>query len=321
MTMFSRLAAAACFVPAIGYCLPAAAQSFPSKVVTIIANTPPAGGTDLIARIYANELAKRWGSSVVVDNRPGATGLLGAEVVVRAPADGHTLLMTPDSVMAQPLFRKMQFDAARDLVAIGVAMKSPQLCFTNTMTGFKTWQDLVSYARANPGKLNYVDYPGVANHLYLRKMMKLSGITTTPVPYNGEAPGIQAVLAGTTQLFCTVFGTINQHVQAGKAIALAVTSPEPVSAFPGVPTMRSLGMDFEWSLAFVLMAPAALPRELLARLQGDMAAVQNVPEVQARISATGLIPETRAPQVTAAEWGSGAQKARDMAREFNVQPE
>jgi tripartite-type tricarboxylate transporter receptor subunit TctC len=301
--------------------VPAGAQEYPSKTVSIIVPAPAGGGIDFIARLYAGELNKRWKQPVIVDNRPGAAGFVGAEATARAPADGYTLLMTTDSTMTQSIFRKVQFDGTRDLAPIAMTMVSPQVCFTNNETGFKTWQDLVAHAKANPGKLNYVDYPATTVHLYMRRLQKLSGISMTPVPYNGEAPGIQSILGNSTQLFCTVLGRINELVKAGKVTALGVTSREPVAALPAVPTFRSMGIDFEWPLWFGLMVPSGVPREVLAKLQADVAEIQKMPEVLGRVSATGLLPETRPPAASAAEMTATGRQFKDMAKEFGIQPE
>ncbi len=301
--------------------VPAGAQDYPSKTVSIIVPAPAGGGIDFIARLYASELNKRWKQPVIVDNRPGAAGFVGAEATARAPADGYALLMTTDSAVTQSLFRKVQFDGMRDLVPVAMTMVSPQVCFTNTETGFRTWQDLVGYAKANPGKLNYVDYPATSVHLNMRRLQKLSGITMTPVPFNGEAPGIQATLGNSTQLFCTVLGRVNELVKAGKVTALGVTSRETVAALPAVPTFRSMGMDFEWLLWFGLMAPSGIPREVLAKLQADVAEIQKMPEVLGKVSAIGLLPETRSPAVSAAEMTATGRQFKDMAKEFGIQPE
>lgn len=307
---------------ALGAGLPgfAAAQDYPSRQVTMVVPTAPGGSIDLFGRLYASELAKRWKQPVVVENRPGATGQIGAEAVARAQPDGYTLLMTTDATMTQSVFKAIPFDAERDLMPLAIVASTAQICYTPPQTGFKTWQQLVAHAKANPGKLNYVEYPGTTNELYHLRLWKLTGIELTAVPYNAQAAGVQAILTNTAQLFCSTPTGIGEHAKAGRVVLLAVTSREPNAAFPGVPTIRSTGLDYEWRLWFGMMAPAGTPAAIVARIQRDVADVQASSEVQATVAKVGLDPETRSPKETAAIISATGRQFKELAREFGIKP-
>lgn len=297
------------------------AQEYPARSVSIIVPAAPGGGIDFMARVYASEFSKRWKHPAVVDNKPGATGLVGAEAAARAQPDGHTLFMTTDSTMTQSIFRQTQFDAERDLIPVAIVASTAQVCYVNSQLGVKSWPQLVAHVKANPGKLNYVEYPSTTNELYHRRLWQLTGMNIVAVPFNGQAAGVQAVLGNTVQLFCGTPSGLPALEKAGKIVVLAVTGREPNPVFPGAPTLRSLGLDYEWTLWFGLMAPAGLPPAILAKIQTDIAEIQRSPEVQATIGKIGLDPETRGPKETAAVITATGRQFKELARSFGIKPQ
>jgi tripartite-type tricarboxylate transporter receptor subunit TctC len=156
--------AVACAIGSLCLTIPPAvtAQQFPAKPLSIVVNTAPGGSVDFLARIYANELGKRWNQTVVVENKPGVGGLLGAQITMRAAPDGHNLLLTPVAVLAAPLFQKVQLDAEKDFAAITQVASSPQVCITSPESPGRTWAQMLAYAKANPGKMNMVPYLGTS---------------------------------------------------------------------------------------------------------------------------------------------------------------
>jgi len=297
------------------------AQDYPSKAVIFVVPTAPGGGVDFLARLYAEELGKRWKYKPVVDNRAGAGGLIGAQAVARAPADGHTLLVTPDAVLAQPLFRKAQVDPEKDLTPIALVASTAQVCFSHPESPAKSWGAMLSYAKANPGKLTFVDYPATTNNLYMQRLLRLAGIEGQLVPYNGQTAGIQAVLSNQVNVFCATPSGVPALAKAGKVTLLAVTGHERNPAFPDAPTVKSLGLNFEWNPGFGFLAPGATPKEIIGKLQSDIAEILVLPDVQTRIRGIGFDPETRAPKETAAMLAASTRQFAEMAREFGIKPQ
>ncbi len=306
---------------AIPFLVLAQAGDYPSRPVSIIVPGPPGGGIDFFARLYVGELSKRWKVAPIVEYRSGASGMVGAEAAARAKPDGYTLLMTSDQTMTQALFRKIQWDPERDLVPIAIVATTAMVCFTNPALGPKTWQELVAMAKANPGKLNYVDYPQTTNSLHLMRLFKTAGVRITPVPFNGTIPGMQAVMTNSVQMFCSTPSGIVEQAKAGKLVVLATTGREANPAFPGSRSLRGLGVDFEWTLWFGMMAPAGTPPAIIAKIQADAGEILALPDVQAGIRKFGLEPETRPPSETAVAMSAGARQFRELAREFNIVPE
>ena len=298
----------------------AQATDYPAKPVSVVVPGPPGGGIDFFARIFATEMGKRWKIAPIVDYRNGAAGLVGAEVVAKAKPDGYTLLMTSDQTMTQAIFRKISFDPERDLVPIAIVASTAMVCVTHPDVA-KNWAEFVAKAKANPGALNYVDYPQTTNALNHLRLWKAAGIRMTSVPYNGQAPGLQAVLSGTAQLFCATPVGSAELARTGKLVGLATTGREQMNALPNVRTLRAQGLDYEWTLWFGMLAPTGTPAAIIAKVQADLGDALSKPDVQEGIRKFGFEPELRTPVESAAAMTAGAKVYRDLAREFNVKQE
>ena len=297
------------------------AQEYPARNVTLVVPGNPGGGIDFIGRVYAAEFSKRWKFPAIVENRSGASGQIGAAYAGAAVPDGYTLVMHTDSALAYYLFIKGGFNGDRDLTPIAITMSSAQICVVGTQAPAKTWPALLAYAKANPGKLNIADYPATTNHLEMLRLWNLAGAKVTLVPYNAQAPIVRGTLSNEITGGCITPGGLFEHVKAGKMHAVAVTGRERMAAFPEVPTMKEMGLDFEWTLAFALFAPAGTPKDIITRLQGDVAEIQKQPEVQARIAKLGYDPENRPPAETAELVRRASRDFRETARTAGIQPE
>ncbi|TMG75580.1 MAG: tripartite tricarboxylate transporter substrate binding protein [Betaproteobacteria bacterium] len=220
----------------------AAAQQYPAKPVKIVVGFAPGGGSDFIARVIAQKLTERFGTQVIVENRPGAGSTLGSEVVVKSPPDGYTLLLTPASYTVNPSVYKLSFDALNDITPIVQLSRGPYVVAVNPSVPAKTLQELVALAKRDPDKLAYAS-SGNGSHVHVATeyFLYTAGIRITHVPYKGTGPALNDTIAGTTQLIFGSVATALQYVKSGRLRALAVTTPKRIAAAPEVPTVAEAG--------------------------------------------------------------------------------
>ena len=264
----------------------AIAQPYPSKPVRIIVPYPPGGGVDGIARPIADQLSKRWGQAVVVDNRAGAATIIGAELVAKAAPDGYTLLLTSEStITSNPhMYAKLPYDPVKDLAPITQLISLPQMVVAHPSVPANSLQELVALAKAKPGSLNYGSYgSGSQPHLLYEGLKSQAGIQLTHVPYKGIAPALQAVLAGEVQLTMAGASVSRGHIEAGKLKPLAIARKERQALMPNVPTLREVGYaDIDPQSWFGLFATGGSPREAIERIYRDVAAAFAEPEFRQR---------------------------------------
>jgi tripartite-type tricarboxylate transporter receptor subunit TctC len=272
---------------------PAAGQdSYPSKPIRIIVGYSAGGGNDIIVRVMQPELAKGLGQSVVVENRPGAQSIVAAELVAKAPADGYTLLMGPSGPMTinPATYSKLPYHPQRDFAPVSMICSFPLIVVVSSSLPVKSIQDLVAYAKANPGKSNYASSAGVfqvATELFKQK----TGTRFEMIPYKGSGESIQAVIAGQVTMTIVDPAPAAGPLKAGTIRALAVTSAGRHPNWPDVPTMAEAGVpDMEVPVWTAFFAPAKTPPTIVARLQKEVARVVHVPEVKERFAAMGLVP-------------------------------
>src|SRR5258706_4914757 len=217
----------------LGAALQAPAQNYPLKPVRMIVGFAPGGGTDIIARLVAQKLGERWAQPVVVENRTGASGNIGAELVARSAPDGHTLLMAFSSHASNPALSKLPFDIEKDFSAITLVGSAPMVIAANPALPAKTLSELLTYARANPGEIKFGSSGiGTPVHLAGELMMQLAGVRMVHVPYKGIAPAMTAILAGDIQISYVAVLSGLQHFRSGRLRPPAVASPTPFSALP-----------------------------------------------------------------------------------------
>ena len=275
------------------------AQPFPSKPLRIIVPFPPGGAADLSARLLGDHLSKGLGQPVVIENRPGGSTIIGAEVVFRSPPDGHTLLVVFPSFIINPLLRSnMVFDPLRDFRAVGQTLGVPMVIAAHPSVPAGNLKELIALARAKPGELSY-GTPGLGTtHHVMGELLKLTAnINIIHAPFQGGGPSLAAVTGGHIQL---VYGNANEvapSAKTGKVKAIVVTSAERVDVLPDTPTMRESGFpELEATNWSGLVVPAATPAAAVARLNRDLNAALASPEVQAKFKGFGMIPMPGTPE-------------------------
>jgi len=277
----------------------AAAQSaFPTRPVRIVVGFPPGGGTDIVARLVAQKLGERWGQPVIVENRPGASGNIGAELVARSAPDGYTLLMAFSSHASNPALSKLSFDIQRDFTSITQVGSAPMTIVAHPSLPAKTLGELIDYARANPGAVKFGSSGvGTPVHLAGELMMQLTGVKMVHVPYKGIAPAMTAVLGGEIQITYAAVLSGLQHFKSGRLKPLAVASRARYPALPDVPTAAEAGLPgYEIDFWYALLGPGGLPAPLAGRIQRDVAALLGAPEMKESLAAQGCIAVGGTPE-------------------------
>ncbi len=291
------------------------AQSYPSKAVRIIVGFAPGGSTDLTARIYAQELNKLWGQQVVVDNRAGASGLIGAELTAKAAPDGYTLLVSPQTsiVVAPLILRKVPYDPVRDFATAGVIGSTPQLLVIHPSVPAKNFREFAAFVKVNARTLSFGSGGiGSTPHMAGELLNTSLGVRVTHVPYKGENPGVADLLGGQIPYMFSNFPVVLPHVQAGKLRAVAITSPRRSPLAPEFPTVAESGVPgFDTATWSGLYLPSAAAPELVRRVSGDFQKIQNAPDFRKRMLEQGIdqstdnTPEKHAAFLKAefARWG------------------
>lgn len=287
--MIQAAAAAVCAFATVGA---AQAQAWPSKPIKIVVGFAPGGTTDVMARVMAQSLTEALGQTVVVDNKPGASGNVAASEVIRAAADGHTFLIAPTSFeTANPFLFKQTIAPAKDLTPIAGVGRSQMYLVVKPESTFKDAKEFVAYARANPGKLSYSSAgAGTPPHLAGELFKKVTGVFATHIPYRGAAPALQDVMANQADY---VFdpGIAFPHVRAGKVRMLAVAGAKRSSFFPEVPTLAELGFKgSELDIWFGMWAPNGTPAEVTGRMAREIAKVLTQANTKTRYESLGAEP-------------------------------
>ena len=266
------------------------AQTYPDKPIRLILPTSPGGTTDIVGRIIAPKLSERLGQPVVIENRPGAGGSLGAEFVAKSRPDGYTILLTSgDMGVNASLYTKTNFDTLKDLVPISTVAQVPLLMSVRPALPVKNLKEFVEYAKANPGKLTYASSGvGAMNHLAVEHLKSLAGINVVHAPYKATGPGIIGVMGGEVDMIVSAFPSVMSHAQAGKIKPIAMLSAERSPSMPDVPTAKEVGFDnYEFPLWFMLLAPAGTPRDIVNRLHAEWNKVAAMPDTKEMIKKTG----------------------------------
>ena len=279
---------------------PALAQSFPSRPVNLVVPFPPGGGTDTGARILAEQLSKRWGQPVVVENKGGAAGQIGADSVAKAKPDGYTLLLGNIGTQAinPSLYAKLPYDADKAFAPVSLVAELPLAMMVNPALPAKTASEFITLAKSKPGQLSYSSSgAGSAPHLAAEIFKDQTGTFVLHVPYRGGGPAIADLLAGHVQLsFMTVLEA-SGHIKGGKLRALAVTGDKRVQALPDVPTLAESVVPGFNAISWIgLLAPAGTPPDVVDKIAADVRAVLADDAVKARITALGGVPRATTPQ-------------------------
>lgn len=284
---------------------------------SIVVPTPPGGPMDFAARMLSQELQKRWNKTVIVENKPGAGALIGAEIVGRAAPDGTTLLVHNTSVVAYPIFVDTKFSADKDLTPVTNIMQTPYMLFaSNSMP--RTLPEIAAYSKANPGKINIAVIPGTLQQLRTYKLLQAAGITAAMIPYAGTAPVQRALLADEVQLYMASPFGMDRFAKDGKLRAIAVLASEPYWVLPEVPTARSQGVNFETSEIYILFATAGTPPAVVSKMSSDVAEILKDPAMVAQVRSIGNLAAATTPEQTARELREVTAEALDLARQAGV---
>ena len=291
---FGRVLALTVSTFALSWFAPATAQDrWPTKPVRMVVPFAAGGSTDVVARMVGQKLSLRWGQPVVIENRAGAGGNVGADVVAKSTPDGYTLLMASGSVTINPhLYKRMPFDTQKDLVPITNVASGPMLVVVPDGSPVKSVKELITLARAKPGSINFGS-AGVGSQVHLagENFAHAAGIEITHVPYKGEAVAYTDLIANQIQLMVGNFAAASALLGNGRLRALAVTGKERSQQLPDVPTAAESGLPgFENTGWFGLLAPAGTPRDILAKVQRDTAAVLAETDTKARLYVQGMTP-------------------------------
>lgn len=296
---------------------PLAAQAqgaFPSKALTIVVPFSAGGTTDILARVVGQYMSKDLGQPVIIDNRAGAGGNIGAQLVARAAPDGYTLLMGTVGTHAinQSLYKKMPFDPIKDFAPVTRVALVPNLLVANPSQPFKTVKELIAYAKANPGKVSFASSgSGTSIHLSGEMFQQMAGVEMQHVPYKGSAPALTDLLGGQTAIMFDNMPSVISHVRAGKLRPIAVTTPTRSPALPDVPTIAESGVPgYSATSWFGILAPAATPAPVIARLNASILKALADPEVKKKLAEQGAEPHGEKPEQFAefirsetAKWG------------------
>jgi tripartite-type tricarboxylate transporter receptor subunit TctC len=281
------------FAASLGAVVNAHAQIYPNRPVRIVVPFAPGGATDIVTRVVAQRLNDAWGQTVVVDNRGGAGGNIGGDIVAKAPADGYTVLMTSGSIVtANPhMYRKMPFNPERDLAAVTNVASGPQIVAVNAGFGAKTLAEFTALAKAKPRTINFGSAGiGTQTHLAAENFISAAGIEVTHVPYKGEGPALTDLVGGQIQFVTPNLSAAIGFVQQGKLRALAITSRERSKQLPNVPTVAETLPGFENLGWFGFMVPAGTPTAIIDKLNKDTVKVLQSAELRTRFEQLGMDP-------------------------------
>jgi tripartite-type tricarboxylate transporter receptor subunit TctC len=271
---------------------PVFSQSFPSKPIRLVVTFPPGGGTDAIARLLSVPLSESLGQQVLVDNRPGASGNIGAEIVAKAPADGYTwLIVNSTYAMNAGLFPNMPFDSEKDLTGVATIASTPIMLVVPATSSAKGVSDLIALAKAKPGQLSYASCGnGTPQHLGGELFKRMAGIDMVHVPYKGCAPALQDGLAGRIDaLFNTVPNTVPHH-KAGRLRAIGVGSKKRTAGAPDVPSINESVPGFDVDQWYVILVPSGTPREVLQRINREIDRAVARSDIKERLIAQSFDP-------------------------------
>jgi tripartite-type tricarboxylate transporter receptor subunit TctC len=302
----------------------ALAQTYPSKPVRLIVTYPPAGSSDLMGRILGQKLAELWGQPVIVENKPGAAGSIGMDYAARQPPDGYSFVIgNLGPVAVNPLLSKVPFDVERDFVPVSLIATGPNVLVVNPKTPVKTLGELIAYARANPGKLNFGSGgPGSVAHLSGEMLKSLAHVDIVHVPYKGGILSVNDLIAGHVQMVFSDALPVMQHIRAGTLRALAITSPERSPLVPDVPTCVESGLSglvaVNW---WGVLLPAGTPKAVADKFYSDLVKVMHDPDVKEKFAQLGVEAVSGTAEQFAAYMRTETAKYAKLIKEANIHAE
>jgi tripartite-type tricarboxylate transporter receptor subunit TctC len=290
--------------------VPAFGQTYPSKPIRIIVPFAPGGGSDFIARFMAQKLTGALGTQVIVENKPGAGGVIGIEQGIKSPADGYTLTLIASSYTVNPSVYKLNFDPVADITPIVQMSQGPLLVVVNPSVPVKTAKDLIAMAKAKPGEINFAS-PGQGSviHMATEYFDSMAKVKMNHIPYKGTGPALTDTIAGQTQVLFSSTATALPHVKSGKLTAIGVTTAKRIPALPDVPTVMESGLPgYEVVLWHGLIGPKDLPKAVVDKIGGEVNKLLKQPETAAQLESDGVAPAG----------GTAAQFAAQIKKEIGV---
>lgn len=301
-----------------------AQDRFPSKPMTLVVPASPGGAIDLAARLIGNRLSQLYGQPVSIDNRTGATGIVGTELVAKAAPDGHTLALVASSHAINPgMYAKLPFDTIKSFAPVAQTHSVPLMLVVAPSLPVKTLPELIAWGRANPGKLSFASSgKGGAPHMSGELFKSMTGLDMLHIPYKGSTLAHPDLISGRTAMMFDTVAAIATQVKSGNVRAIAVTTARRTSAFPDLPTMQEAGLKgYDTSTWGGLLAPAGTPREVVNKLNADVNRILAEPEVRDKLNAAGIDVATGTPQQFADFIQNEMTRWLKVARDANIQPE
>ena len=303
----------------------AAAEAYPTKPVRLVITFPPGGPTDLVVRLIGQRLTEQWGHPMIIDNRGGAGGIVGTEIVARAAPDGYSFLVgTAGGMTINPALQsKLPYDPFRDFAPVGMLVNNPQILVAHPGVAAKSVKELVALAKAKPGQLNFASAgTGTATHLGLELLKLTAGFDAVHVPYKGGAPAVADLIAGQVQLLWVSIPSVLPHVKAGRLRALAVSTAKRSASAPDVPTIAESGYPgFEYSNWNALFAPAKTSPAIVKKVNAAVVKALSEPEVAQRLSAQGADPAPGTPEELARYMRTDHERWKKVIRTANIKPD
>ena len=308
----------------VGFSQQVALAQYPVKPVRVIVPYSPGGAVDSFARVLTQQLSEHWNQSVVVENRPGASTMIGAEQVAKSPADGYTLLLTAElTLVTLPhLYEKIPYDPLRDFAPITALVSATQALVANPSLPVKTVNDVVTLAKAKPGELTYGSFGiGSTGHLNMEVFQAMTGTRFNHIPYSGAGPAMNDVVGGHVSLMFAALSIVKGSVDAGKLRMIGVGSDRRSGEFPDVPTISESGVPgFEAKSWFGLVAPAGTPPEIIKKINEDVTKVISDPAFARQyLAAQGLVPITGTPEEFAAFIRAETKRWGKVVKDANIQ--
>ena len=318
-----RIPTSLLFLAAALTAAPAAlAQTYPTKTVRMIVAFPPGGTTDILARATAQKLTEAFGQQVVIDNRPGAGGNIGTELVARSPADGYTLLASPGSTLTSnpAVYAKVPFDTVRDFAPVTIIAEVPNVLIVHPSLPVKTVKELIALAKTRPGQLAYASTgAGQSTHLSAELFKQMARVDMIHVPYKGSAPALTDMVAGQVTVMFDNMPSCLPFVKAGRLKAIAVTSTKRSPTTPELPTVAEAALPgFDVTVWFSVLAPANTPRDIVARLNAEIVKALKAPDMRERLSQQGAEPVGNTPEEFAGVIKRDLAKWSKLVKDANI---
>jgi len=298
-----------------------AQPAYPSRPIRLIVPFPPGGGADIVARVMAQKVTQSFGVSVVVDNRPGAAGMIGTEIAVRANADGYTMIVVEGGYAANAAVYKLNYDPLSDLVPIALIGETGFIVTLHPSVPVKSIKELIAYDKANPGKLHFGSGgTGSSNHLVTELFNQMAGTRLTHVPFKGIGLALNDLLGGQIQLIFGGMPPMIPHIKANRLRGIAVTTAKRSSAAPDVPTVGETVPNYEAPQWFAILGPKALPNDVVARWNREIDRVVQLPDVKERMSGEGLTPGGGSPERLREVLEREIARWQKVVRAANIKP-